>query len=190
MLRYNHRIQQWNQSSSLLYKPEVFVGYAPASSKQQGGCRPPSRSDTSHLSAHKPQSKQATKQYIVVSCQPFHHINAMHTNTCAYKLVQWTIRVSSDLFILFSRMYSITFILAICWRELFHFPRRMSAVRACGFIVFRRLAKSSPPPNIEYLLLQTSYGEHHWTPPKGVVDHFGLYHDQTIRCHQTTITPF
>ncbi|KAL0279102.1 UNVERIFIED_CONTAM: hypothetical protein PYX00_000724 [Menopon gallinae] len=23
---------------------------------------------------------------------------------------------------------------------------------------------------IEYLLLQTSYGEHHWTPPKGHVD--------------------
>lgn len=23
------------------------------------------------------------------------------------------------------------------------------------------------PDNIEYLLLQTSYGEHHWTPPKG-----------------------
>ncbi|KAG7261653.1 hypothetical protein CRUP_012247, partial [Coryphaenoides rupestris] len=46
----------------------------------------------------------------------------------------------------------------------------MATVRACGFIVFRRLAKTSPPPNIEYLLLQTSYGEHHWTPPKGHVD--------------------
>ncbi|CAL8402741.1 unnamed protein product [Arctogadus glacialis] len=47
----------------------------------------------------------------------------------------------------------------------------MAAVRACGFIVFRRLARSTPPPNnIEYLLLQTSYGEHHWTPPKGHVD--------------------
>lgn len=43
------------------------------------------------------------------------------------------------------------------------------ALRACGFIVFRRLASCVPPPdNIEYLLLQTSYGEHHWTPPKGV----------------------
>lgn len=43
------------------------------------------------------------------------------------------------------------------------------AVRACGFIVFRRLASCVlPPDNIEYLLLQTSYGEHHWTPPKGV----------------------
>ncbi|XP_066502627.1 bis(5'-nucleosyl)-tetraphosphatase [asymmetrical] [Hoplias malabaricus] len=44
------------------------------------------------------------------------------------------------------------------------------ALRACGFIIFRRLAQCSPPHNIEYLLLQTSYGEHHWTPPKGHVD--------------------
>uniref|UniRef100_UPI001ED83BB6 bis(5'-nucleosyl)-tetraphosphatase [asymmetrical] n=1 Tax=Scatophagus argus TaxID=75038 RepID=UPI001ED83BB6 len=45
------------------------------------------------------------------------------------------------------------------------------ALRACGFIVFRRLASCVPPPgNVEYLLLQTSYGEHHWTPPKGHVD--------------------
>ncbi|XP_075992995.1 bis(5'-nucleosyl)-tetraphosphatase [asymmetrical] [Genypterus blacodes] len=45
------------------------------------------------------------------------------------------------------------------------------ALRACGFIVFRRLCDSVPPPgNIEFLLLQTSYGEHHWTPPKGHVD--------------------
>ncbi|XP_038553717.1 bis(5'-nucleosyl)-tetraphosphatase [asymmetrical] [Micropterus salmoides] len=44
-------------------------------------------------------------------------------------------------------------------------------LRACGFIVFRRLASRVPPPdNIEYLLLQTSYGTHHWTPPKGHVD--------------------
>ncbi|XP_061919169.1 bis(5'-nucleosyl)-tetraphosphatase [asymmetrical] [Entelurus aequoreus] len=45
------------------------------------------------------------------------------------------------------------------------------ALRACGFIVFRRLANCAPPQdNIEYLLLQTSYGRHHWTPPKGHVD--------------------
>ncbi|XP_034388189.1 bis(5'-nucleosyl)-tetraphosphatase [asymmetrical] [Cyclopterus lumpus] len=45
------------------------------------------------------------------------------------------------------------------------------ALRACGFIVFRRLAGCTPPPDgIEYLLLQTSYGKHHWTPPKGHVD--------------------
>lgn len=43
------------------------------------------------------------------------------------------------------------------------------AVRACGLIVFRLLANCVPPKdNIEYLLLQTSYGEHHWTPPKGL----------------------
>lgn len=34
--------------------------------------------------------------------------------------------------------------------------------RACGFVIFRRF--KGP---IEYLLLQTSYGQHHWTPPKG-----------------------
>ncbi|XP_042562431.1 bis(5'-nucleosyl)-tetraphosphatase [asymmetrical] isoform X2 [Clupea harengus] len=52
-----------------------------------------------------------------------------------------------------------------------HYLRYLSvmALRACGFIIFRRLAQS-PPDNIEYLLLQTSYGEHHWTPPKGHVD--------------------
>ncbi|XP_029008011.1 bis(5'-nucleosyl)-tetraphosphatase [asymmetrical] [Betta splendens] len=45
------------------------------------------------------------------------------------------------------------------------------ALRACGFIVFRRLASRIPSlDSIEYLLLQTSYGKHHWTPPKGHVD--------------------
>ncbi|XP_026203391.1 bis(5'-nucleosyl)-tetraphosphatase [asymmetrical] [Anabas testudineus] len=45
------------------------------------------------------------------------------------------------------------------------------ALRACGFIVFRRLVGCFPPPDkIEFLLLQTSYGKHHWTPPKGHVD--------------------
>ena len=38
-------------------------------------------------------------------------------------------------------------------------------VRAAGFILYRRI----PPNNIvEYLLMQTSYGRHHWTPPKGM----------------------
>jgi bis(5'-nucleosidyl)-tetraphosphatase len=36
---------------------------------------------------------------------------------------------------------------------------------AAGIILFRK-----DRPNIEYLLLQTSYGEHHWTPPKGHLD--------------------
>ncbi|XP_068974249.1 bis(5'-nucleosyl)-tetraphosphatase [asymmetrical] [Bombus flavifrons] len=37
--------------------------------------------------------------------------------------------------------------------------------RACGFVVFRRVQGI-----IEYLLMQVSYGKHHWTPPKGHVD--------------------
>lgn len=37
--------------------------------------------------------------------------------------------------------------------------------RACGFVVFRRVQGI-----IEYLLMQASYGTHHWTPPKGCVD--------------------
>ncbi|KAI4493674.1 hypothetical protein M0804_001850 [Polistes exclamans] len=37
--------------------------------------------------------------------------------------------------------------------------------RACGFVIFRQVQGS-----IEYLLMQTSYGNHHWTPPKGHVD--------------------
>lgn len=44
----------------------------------------------------------------------------------------------------------------------------MSAVnglRASGFVIFRIVCNQ-----IEYLLLQTSYGNHHWTPPKGHVD--------------------
>ncbi|CAG9858668.1 unnamed protein product [Phyllotreta striolata] len=36
---------------------------------------------------------------------------------------------------------------------------------AAGFVIFRRFT-----PTIEYLLLQASYGIHHWTPPKGHVD--------------------
>ena len=40
-------------------------------------------------------------------------------------------------------------------------------VRAAGVVVYRRSPVCSIP---EYLLLQTSYGEHHWSPPKGHVD--------------------
>ncbi|XP_061469316.1 bis(5'-nucleosyl)-tetraphosphatase [asymmetrical] isoform X2 [Rhineura floridana] len=47
-------------------------------------------------------------------------------------------------------------------------------LRACGLIIFRKLheatSASDAGNNIEYLLLQTSYGTHHWTPPKGHVD--------------------
>lgn len=38
----------------------------------------------------------------------------------------------------------------------------MSPKVAAGFVVFRAISNQ-----IEYLLLQTSYGIHHWTPPKG-----------------------
>ncbi|KAK7863289.1 hypothetical protein R5R35_005333 [Gryllus longicercus] len=38
-------------------------------------------------------------------------------------------------------------------------------LRAAGLVIFRRVSNK-----VEYLLLQTSYGEHHWTPPKGHVD--------------------
>lgn len=34
---------------------------------------------------------------------------------------------------------------------------------AAGLIIFRQLTGKP----IQYLLLQTSYGQHHWTPPKG-----------------------
>ncbi|XP_017781126.1 PREDICTED: bis(5'-nucleosyl)-tetraphosphatase [asymmetrical] [Nicrophorus vespilloides] len=36
---------------------------------------------------------------------------------------------------------------------------------AAGFVVFRRISNE-----IQYLMMQTSYGQHHWTPPKGHVD--------------------
>ena len=38
--------------------------------------------------------------------------------------------------------------------------------RASGLIIFRRILNNP----VEYLLLQTSYGSHHWTPPKGHVE--------------------
>lgn len=37
------------------------------------------------------------------------------------------------------------------------------AKRAAGFVILRKLCG-----RIEYLLLQASYGSHHWTPPKGM----------------------
>ena len=44
------------------------------------------------------------------------------------------------------------------------FYLRMKPVRAAGLVVFRRV------PEIQYLLMQHSYGKKHWTPPKGHVD--------------------
>lgn len=38
-------------------------------------------------------------------------------------------------------------------------------VRAAGLIVYRKASQQ-----VQYLLMQTSYGSHHWTPPKGHVD--------------------
>uniref|UniRef100_A0A069DN41 Bis(5'-nucleosyl)-tetraphosphatase [asymmetrical] n=1 Tax=Panstrongylus megistus TaxID=65343 RepID=A0A069DN41_9HEMI len=40
----------------------------------------------------------------------------------------------------------------------------MNEVRAAGFLLFRR------KENIEFLLLQASYRDHHWSPPKGHVE--------------------
>uniref|UniRef100_A0A7R9K0L4 Bis(5'-nucleosyl)-tetraphosphatase [asymmetrical] n=1 Tax=Timema genevievae TaxID=629358 RepID=A0A7R9K0L4_TIMGE len=37
----------------------------------------------------------------------------------------------------------------------------VNEVRAAGIVVFRRVCNE-----LQYLLLQTSYGIHHWTPPK------------------------
>ncbi|KAL0820216.1 hypothetical protein ABMA28_006138 [Loxostege sticticalis] len=41
----------------------------------------------------------------------------------------------------------------------------MSPTRAAGLVIFRNVNQA-----VQFLLLQTSYGEHHWTPPKGHVD--------------------
>jgi hypothetical protein len=41
----------------------------------------------------------------------------------------------------------------------------VNGLRASGFVIFRIVSKQ-----IEYLLLQTSYGNHHWTPPKGMFE--------------------
>uniref|UniRef100_A0A2P2I427 Bis(5'-nucleosyl)-tetraphosphatase [asymmetrical] n=1 Tax=Hirondellea gigas TaxID=1518452 RepID=A0A2P2I427_9CRUS len=41
----------------------------------------------------------------------------------------------------------------------------IEVVRASGIVIYRRVAQQ-----LEYLLMQTAYGNHHWTPPKGHVD--------------------
>ncbi|XP_063830415.1 bis(5'-nucleosyl)-tetraphosphatase [asymmetrical] [Ostrinia nubilalis] len=41
----------------------------------------------------------------------------------------------------------------------------MSPTKAAGLVIFRNMNQA-----VQFLLLQTSYGEHHWTPPKGHVD--------------------
>ena len=42
----------------------------------------------------------------------------------------------------------------------------MAAKKAAGLVIFRK----SDGGLIEWLLLQTSYGQNHWTPPKGHLD--------------------
>ncbi|XP_047536222.1 bis(5'-nucleosyl)-tetraphosphatase [asymmetrical] isoform X1 [Vanessa atalanta] len=42
---------------------------------------------------------------------------------------------------------------------------KMSPTRAAGLVIYKKSNQI-----INFLLLQTSYGEHHWTPPKGHVD--------------------
>jgi len=42
-----------------------------------------------------------------------------------------------------------------------------AGLRGAGLVIYRYLKTKGLP---EYLLLQTSYGQHHWTPPKGHVD--------------------
>ncbi|CAH0590113.1 unnamed protein product [Chrysodeixis includens] len=41
----------------------------------------------------------------------------------------------------------------------------MTATRAAGLVIFRNINQV-----VQFLMLQTSYGKHHWTPPKGHVD--------------------
>lgn len=55
--------------------------------------------------------------------------------------------------------YSIHSVVIPLWRVGIMNPKQKVAA---GFLVFRRLGKE-----IQYLLLQTSYGENHWSPPKG-----------------------
>ncbi|XP_073993985.1 purine phosphoribosyltransferase family protein Apf [Rhodnius prolixus] len=40
----------------------------------------------------------------------------------------------------------------------------LTEVRAAGFLLFRR------KEHVEFLLLQASYRDHHWSPPKGHVE--------------------
>ena len=42
----------------------------------------------------------------------------------------------------------------------------MSARRAAGLVIYRQTNTGL----VEWLLLQTSYGQNHWTPPKGHLD--------------------
>ncbi|XP_054288356.1 bis(5'-nucleosyl)-tetraphosphatase [asymmetrical]-like [Macrosteles quadrilineatus] len=45
-------------------------------------------------------------------------------------------------------------------------------IRSAGFVIFRRFSDKEDADLPEYLLLQASYGEFHWSPPKGEVEYF------------------
>jgi hypothetical protein len=45
--------------------------------------------------------------------------------------------------------------------------------RAAGFVVYRKTRNEI----IEYLLMQASYANNHWTPPKGI--HLTIKHDSS-----------
>ncbi|XP_033118454.1 bis(5'-nucleosyl)-tetraphosphatase [asymmetrical]-like [Anneissia japonica] len=49
-------------------------------------------------------------------------------------------------------------------------------IKAAGLIVFRRVQDS-----IQYLLLQASYGDNHWTPPKGLLENGEDFQKAAIR---------
>eukprot|EP00095_Tigriopus_kingsejongensis_P001970 maker-scaffold886_size84816-snap-gene-0.26 protein:Tk01970 transcript:maker-scaffold886_size84816-snap-gene-0.26-mRNA-1 annotation:"hypothetical protein HELRODRAFT_74437" len=49
-------------------------------------------------------------------------------------------------------------------------------VRAAGFVLYRLQGST-----VEFLLLQTSYGQNHWTPPKGHVDPGESDHETALR---------
>lgn len=53
----------------------------------------------------------------------------------------------------------------------------MTVKLAAGLVVYRRVKGT-----IEYLLLQTSYGENHWSPPKGICSKITLF-ENTIKKH-------
>lgn len=63
-------------------------------------------------------------------------------------------------FFIWIQIFANELIPTICFTDIWtHF--NMAKV-ASGFVIFRKFATET-----EYLLLQTSYGIHHWTPPKG-----------------------
>lgn len=48
--------------------------------------------------------------------------------------------------------------------------------RAAGFLLYRKFESE-----IQYLLLKASYGNKHWTPPKGIVYYWKLLNLSSIQ---------